>query len=248
MKKGFFLFFLLVSKIGFARIDFDRDYSDLYKPKTSYRLGFLTTELGLSKLYFLDKSFRDPYNAQFGRLGLMPLLRFGYFFDLSPFAVGFGAQASYVKGSGESWKEDKSGFVDGSVEELVYVPYQVFVAGKFYFWDSQFVTDLSVGYEEAFIENRRQKDQDGKALITEAGKHWNSYLTVGAGIGFSLKRFGKRRDFTGKGAFALSDVFVKIYYEHNFDLRMKYLFGGRAVTDTFRMAKGHGGIAFSFEL
>lgn len=251
-----YVLFLLVlsTQVVFARLDFDtKETGESYRAQKPSPFSF-TFDIGLSKVFFLNKEFNEAYKKSFSSLVLMPVLRGAAFWRPSPssfFALGAGLQFSYLSATGKTLKEDKKTEAKES-QELVYVPYQAFLDMKFFFGRSLFTSDIWIGYEEAFVENRRSCgeacDSDGKVWISDSGRHWNSYLTLGASFGVSLKHFGDERSFSGRTTMGLRDIIFKVYYEHNIDLKAKTLLGNRLVTDVLRLAKGHVGVAFSFEL
>lgn len=250
--KCFLLLLAFWTQMIFARVDFETS-NDKFKEKREFNFlpgGFYSFEIGVARTFFLDKKVREAYEKQYSRLLFMPIVRTARFINVGPLALGLGLQFSYLKGSGKTLDDD--GKEAKEEEILVYIPYQVFLDVNFKMINSFLAFDVWFGYEEAFIENRRECaeacDTDSQVYITEKGKHWNSYGVVGASLGFSLKGLGRQKSFTDKSPLGTRDLFLKIFYERDFNLKAKKLLGNRLITKTFKLAKQNVGMTFSFEL
>lgn len=248
---------LLLNHVAYARLDLDsgdkneKSYDNL-SSLPSKKLGFFSVDIGLSYFYLTNKKVQDLVKQNFGHVNLLPVVRGAYFFDLNPFAIGIGFQVSYMKKKAKTFLDNPPTKRGNATEVLVYLPYQFFLDFKYSLFNSFLVFDTWVGYEEAFVQNRRSCsnacNSDGKAWISEFGKYWNSYLVLGGSVGFSLKGLGRGTERSERGFLEPKNILIKLFYEHDINLGMNELIGGRKVTSVLDMTKGHGGLSFSFEI
>ncbi len=248
---------LLLNQAAYARLDLDSGdkKENTYADPTNIpprSLGFFSLDIGISYFYLTNEKVRDGLKKYYGAVNLLPVVRGAYFFDLNPFAIGIGLQVSYMKKRANSFLDKNATTRSNGTEVLVYLPYQFFLDFKYSPFNSFLVLDTWVGYEEAFVQSRRSCssacNSDGKAWISEFGKYWNSYLVIGGSVGFSLKGLTRNSARSERGFLEPKNILIKLFYEHDINLEMDKLIGGRKVTSVLDMAKGHGGLSFSFEI
>lgn len=245
---------ILLGQVAYARLDLEAYSRRESKEETSFntpkKLGFFSLDIGLSYFYWTNKTIGDGLSRFYGDVNLLPVVRGAYFFDLHPFAIGLGAQVSYMKKRTNTSSDPLGTTRTDAFEELVYLPYQVFVDFKYYAFRSFLMLDAWLGYEEAYIQNRRACSDacntSGKVWISDFGKYWNSYLSFGGSVAFSLKGLNSR-NFSQRGYLEPRNIYVKLFYEHNISLGMKELLGGRKVNEK-DFSKGQGGLTFVFEI
>lgn len=254
--KGILLILALWAQTLFG-ISINNGRNSPSNPETEFRnskekkFGSVQVDLGLAKFVLLDSKWRSIYNDTYGSLGLMPYIRGAYFFHLDPFAIGLGFDLSYINTSGNTSKTPGSYTKSENKETFVYVPYQFFLDIQLLLFKDFFVTDIWVGYKESFLQNRRCDAVETKnceePYITEKGFHWNSYLSFGASLAFSLKWFGRERSFNRGGAFDLDNIYFKIFGEYDYNLGGSSLPFGRKKSQ-ISMEKVKFGGAFTFKL